>query len=137
MRAITVQQPMATAILHHGKTVENRSRIDNWRGLTGETIAIHAGKKWNPEYAETVHELTGHHYTPDTVTLGAIIGLARITDVHWERDDCCEPWGHAGLGVVHIALDLARPIQPIYCRGNLGAWPVPAIIRRELDAVRP
>jgi hypothetical protein len=48
MRALSVQQPWAWAILHAGKNIENRK----WRlpkGMEGERIILHAGKKIDKE----------------------------------------------------------------------------------------
>lgn len=43
MRALTVQQPWAWAIVHGGKDVENRTQAWGYRG----PLAIHAGARWS------------------------------------------------------------------------------------------
>ncbi|MBB3041198.1 hypothetical protein [Nocardioides soli] len=43
MKALTVQQPWAWAIVHGGKDVENRTQAWSYRGL----LAIHAGARWS------------------------------------------------------------------------------------------
>lgn len=45
MRAMTVRQPWAWAIVHGGKLVENRTR--NIAGSYRGPVAIHAGKGWS------------------------------------------------------------------------------------------
>lgn len=45
MKALTVKQPWAWAIIHGGKDVENRSRKTNYRGK----LCIHAGLGYSPE----------------------------------------------------------------------------------------
>ena len=48
MKALTVKQPWAWAIIHGGKDVENRSWMPNL-GPRGMRIAIHAGKGWDKD----------------------------------------------------------------------------------------
>jgi hypothetical protein len=43
MKALSIQQPWAWAILHAGKDVENRTWTHNYRGQ----ILVHAGKKFD------------------------------------------------------------------------------------------
>ena len=43
MKAITVRQPWAWAIVHGGKTIENRALAWSYRG----PLAIHAGLRWS------------------------------------------------------------------------------------------
>ncbi len=97
MRAITVRQPWAWAIVHGGKDVENRSRniAGSYRGL----IAIHAGladyEQGTPAGAR-YKELYGGE-TPTEIVFGAIIGVVDLVDVH-SADACYE------AGLTRIAL---------------------------------
>jgi len=70
LRAITVRQPWAHAIIHLGKDVENRSRYTYYR----DRILIHAGKHVDREGAESLG------LDPDALVHGAIIGSVEIVD---------------------------------------------------------
>jgi hypothetical protein len=75
VRALTVRQPWAWAIIHAGKDIENR----NWsnRHCHG-TIAIHASKR-----APAVHALPRGVRCPDDEELvrGAIVGVVDIVGI--------------------------------------------------------
>lgn len=148
MRAITVQQPWAWAIVHGGKTIENRTQNWSYRG----EIAIHSGQRCSDRgmrdsrilatiagssidsrdrFRTLQSDLAPH------LVYGAIIGLADLVDVH-PAAGCCEPWGestyveHGGRTrrhVMHLVLEDIRPLaKPIPCRGALGLWTPPADI---------
>lgn len=75
LRCLSVQQPFAWAICAGIKTVENRSRGTNVRGL----IAIHAGAK-----KQRVNDLIrqfGPKLRSDLFKFGAIIGVAELVEV--------------------------------------------------------
>lgn len=148
MYAITVQQPWAYAIMHMGKNVENRTRIGTWRRAMGETVAVHAGKRWSVRGAQMVPELAGrgwqqgwfdeHVFT--RMPAGAIIGTVDVVDVHHDQQSptcplACARWGESSyldadgrtrIDIAHLVLDNPRPLeQPIDCKGALGLWVVP------------
>lgn len=152
MKALTVRQPWAWAIIHGGKDVENRTTAWKYRG----PLAIHAGgvvsnrgqhselvrAAWDaadlPTRFGRSDDLGLWHDVPSQSTLqfGAIIGVVELVDVHEAHDGCCEsPWGEreyveAGGKVrrqlVHLELANAVAIDPIGCTGRLGLWDVPA-----------
>lgn len=146
MRAVTVQQPWAWAIIHGGKAVENRTRIGTWRPTVGQRIAIHAGLRWSERGARSgliwdalarVGWSAGPNALRDDprglLTFGAIIGTVEVADVHPDAD-CCNPWGEASytehgggkrVDVVHLVLETPRAVGPIPCRGALGLWTLP------------
>lgn len=148
MRAITVRQPWAWAIIHGGKDVENRSR--NIAGSYRGPVAIHAGlaayDKDND--ASRVHRATHDTETDARIHFGAIIGLVDLVEVHqatpdefgqircsvgarmgtWARS--CSDW--AGEAEYHLVLANPRPCGPIACRGALGLWTVPDCIAAAL-----
>ena len=143
MKAITVHQPWAWAIIHAGKDIENRSW--NWGG-TGE-LAIHAGKTWDP-YGEVFMLRLGIHVPSDDLVSGAIIGVVNVTGVH-HANRCTEQFGlpspkrcsqWATPMSYHWKLDRPRPIEPISCRGKQQLWNVPedaeALIRKQLEVTR-
>jgi hypothetical protein len=145
LRAITVQQPWAWAIIHGGKNVENRTRIGTWRRAVGTTVAIHASQRWSDRGADSPLVVTSWSRacrlpfevrpisTGDEFLFGVIIGLVDVVDVHLEEGGCCAPWGEqsyveAGgskrVDIVHLSLEHPRPVEPIDCRGALGLWTV-------------
>jgi len=121
MRALSVLQPWAWAIIHAGKNIENRS----WQNrYTIGTIAIHASKGVLP-----VDELPPRvrRPQPDELVRSAIIGIVDVVDVvenHRSR------WFKGPLGWV---LKDPRPLEkPIECKGALGLWELPRSIERRI-----
>lgn len=121
LRALTVRQPWAWAILHAGKSIENRS----WQNQhTIGTIAIHAGMGQDdlallppgvryPKHEELVH--------------GAIIGVVdvvRVVKRHRSK------WFVGPLGWVLENPRLLR--RPIECSGKLGLWLLPSALERSI-----
>lgn len=134
MRAVTLQQPMAHAVLHLGKNVENRSQWTPWRRISGETVAVHGGAAWSRVYADEVQGVCGQRLEADMVVAGALLGVVDVTGMHWEQGGCCAPWGRRNS--LHVLLANARPLpQPIPCRGQLGIWHVPAAAVAALEAL--
>lgn len=136
MKALTVQQPWAWAIMHGGKLIENRTQNWNYRG----PLAIHAGARISDRGAEDTrihdawHEHGDFRHTPDdpaAFTLGAVLGTVDLVDVHPDAG-CCKPWGesayveHGGRTrrrIVHLVLENPRPFaEPFPCKGALGLW---------------
>lgn len=81
--ALTVWQPWAWA-LFHGKPVENRTWHPPKR-LLGQVVAIHAGKTYERDAYDTIADLLRLTPAPvktcptkEQVTLGAVVGLARL-----------------------------------------------------------
>lgn len=148
MRAITVRQPWAWAIVHGGKDVENRSR--NIAGSYRGPVAIHAGLKLDGAAVldrQIAREAGyGSDWRPwvEALDFGAIIGVADLVDVHqcslnlgcyypadvlgWvpalgidHEYETCSEWGMAG----HHHLVFANPralTTPIPAKGRLGLW---------------
>ena len=133
MKAITVQQPWAWAIVHAGKHVENRSGNHGYRG----PLAIHAGKRYSrrglddPRIAEAASRTGLKALAARRLPVGCIIGVAELVDVHPDVG-CCRPWGESSYTerggrnrthVFHYVLDRVRPIEPpIDHAGQLGLW---------------
>lgn len=91
MKAITVRQPWAWAIMHGGKDVENRSRniAVGYRG----PVVIHAGlaKFEQNNMASEAHKAAHGSETPTRIVFGAAMGTADLVDVHtveeyWNRE---------------------------------------------------
>lgn len=126
MLALTIKQPWASLIVHHGKDIENRT----WPTKIRDRIAIHSSKRMEFVEQEAASclalEITGKIPFTREHELGAIIGLADIVD-------CVEshpsPWFCGPYGFV---LARVHPLpKPVPCRGALGFWQVPPEIARE------
>uniref|UniRef100_UPI003F49AB5A hypothetical protein n=1 Tax=Streptomyces sp. CA-141956 TaxID=3240051 RepID=UPI003F49AB5A len=92
MRALTVRQPYADAIIWGAKRCENRSRPLPAAHL-GTTILIHAGKEPHASKVTAAH--LGRNHAPDA--RGAIIGTAVLVSSHQASADCCSRWGMNGF----------------------------------------
>jgi hypothetical protein len=118
MKALTVQQPWAWAIIHGTKRIENRTTAWKYRG----PLAIHAGTRWSERGARSglvwadLLSLYGWPAGPDAARRdprpgfapirpdGMIIGTVNLIDVHVASpehigagglrvDFCCDsPW---------------------------------------------
>lgn len=143
MKALTVQQPWAWAIIHGGKNIENRSTLWRYRG----PLAIHAGMRisdrgqqsdlvrgaWSAQGLPTKLAERLDRYGYVAVPTGAVIGVVDLVDAH-PASGCCTPWGeesyveHDGgrrVDVVHYVIENPRPIHPVPWRGALGLWTIP------------
>lgn len=147
MRAITVRQPHAWAIIHGGKDVENRTR--NIAGAYRGLVAIHASKAndlgaW-AALAETNLPAWGRAMDARGALFGGVIlGVVDLVDVHLSKrsttashlgdpvcfDDTtptgrlCSPWAQPDHQ--HLILRNPRPLpEPIPYRGALGLWTLP------------
>lgn len=119
MRALSVQQPWAWAIIHGGKIIENRPRRTHIR----ETIAIHASAQPRREWRFPPRSLKPP--PSDEWVLGAIIGFADLIGCVEEHRS---KWFEGPFGYV---LANPRPLRtPIPCKGALGFWKVPSQIAR-------
>jgi hypothetical protein len=127
VKAITVRQPWAWAIIYGAKDVENRAQTWSYRG----PLAIHAGTTWSPQgevddrvwnalcrtwhadawRCENVHDAPSAR--PDRFPFGVIIGVADLTDVHRAGEGCCDsPWADAeyhGKPSTHLVLADRNP----------------------------
>lgn len=129
MRAITVRQPWATAIIRLGKDVENRTRsLGPYRG----PVAIHASMAW----ADSWEGLwPGQHPEPTDLhamddARGYVLGVVDLVDVHADCTEPVEGYGHtstcsrwAQSGHHHLVLADPLPLpRPIPANGQLGLW---------------
>ncbi|MFD7980241.1 hypothetical protein [Streptomyces sp. NPDC059071] len=116
MRALTVRQPYADAIVWGTKTTENRSRPVPGMHL-GSRILIHAARL--PHASKVTAAGLGLTHAPDV--RGAVIGTAILDSCHQAADGCCAPWGVADSW--HWVLRDARPLpRPVPAVGLLGLW---------------
>jgi activating signal cointegrator 1 len=136
MRALSLTQPWATAIITGVKQIETRSWQTPFRGV----IAIHAAKGfpgWAKEFAMTENTLGR---LPDRLPLGAIIGVAKITDIKRTEEIVTQIsaierlYGDYSFGRFGWFLsDVIALPEPIPCRGALSLWEVPIDIRPEIQ----
>lgn len=154
MKALTVQQPWAWAIIHGGKNVENRTQLWKYRG----PLAIHAGARWSSRGGESklVRDAIAPYLTfgqfqrpvdpaehKGRIAFRAIIGLVDLVDTHVADPGCCDsPWAEHEYteyrppiqrrDIVHLILENPRAVDPIDCPGRLGLWNLPADIEATL-----
>lgn len=74
MKALSIMQPWAYAILHLGKDIENRS----WRTEVRGRILIHAGKKIDQKSLKLLEYEYSLLVKPEMLTTGGIIGSVEI-----------------------------------------------------------
>ncbi|MEU6925509.1 hypothetical protein [Streptomyces sp. NPDC046631] len=112
MKALTVRQPWAGAIVHQEKRVENRT----WKLPAkhhGARVLIHAGAQLDKN---------AKIYGPNFGVYGAIVGIATITGYHWSDDGtCCGPWGFESTYHWTLTAVTALP-DPVPAKGALGFW---------------
>lgn len=112
MKALSIRQPWADLIIHHGKDIENRSWPTSFRG----TIYVHAAKKWGREEKENMEWAINFLDIQDAgePVLGAIIGTVDIVDCVVASDS---EWFSGPYGYV---LKNPKPLPVTPCKGMLG-----------------
>lgn len=113
MKALSIRQPWAWAILHAGKQVENRSWPTAYRG----PILIHASKTYDRDGHEWIKSELGIQI-PETAC-GGIVGQARLVSCVTEADS---RWFFGPFGFV---LEDVEPLPFVKCRGRLGIFHIP------------
>lgn len=128
MKALSIRQPWAWAILHAGKDVENRTWGTDFRG----EFLIHAskglGKQECRDAIMTVVDIAPHAYDLwpgyETIERGGIVGIARVVDVRLNRAEHAKsPWEVPDQ--FSFVLADAKPLPFVPCSGLLGFWNVP------------
>jgi hypothetical protein len=129
MKAITICQPYAGAIMDGRKRVENRGWRTNYRGQ----LIIHAGKSL--QWMKTWDDETDGPL-PKEMHLGAVVGIAELTAVYIKTDivtqllssKCTHPhrWvayhHHASGPFLWVLENVKRLVTPIECNGKQGLW---------------
>jgi hypothetical protein len=132
MKALSIRQPWAWAILHAGKDVENRDWQPRNPGLhfRGEFLIHASGNMTRSEYEDFIafaHDVSLRIPFPPghTVPLfgdlqrGGIVGKARVIDVVTQHQS---PWFFGPMGLV---LADVRPLPFVPLKGALGFFDVP------------
>lgn len=130
MKALSIRQPWAWAILH-GKPVENR----NWRTTYRGRFLVHAAKGCTrDEYeaaADSIRWMSEGRLDPPPLSelpRGAIVGAITLTD-------CVERMGSRRFVGRFGFVVLAKPVsfdEPIPCSGECGFFNVPAEVEAEI-----
>jgi hypothetical protein len=128
VKALTIRQPWAYAIMRLGKDVENRSWPTDHRG----PLLIHASARAEAGarelLSEYIHrgELPSDEFLRDLPT-GCIFGVVRVKGC---IQNSKSKWANPGMW--HWVLEAPRPIEPaVKCIGRLGLWtPAPEIVRQ-------
>ena len=112
IKAFSIRQPWAWAIIHAGKDIENRDWPTRFRG----EVCIHAAKKWGVEERmdiDCIHRASGIRFPIGAPLLGGIVGVAEIADCVEASES---PWFMGRYGFV---LRNVRPVDFIPVRGAL------------------
>ena len=132
IKALTIRQPWADAIVHGTKRTENRTRPTKYRG----TVLIHAGLTGDRNAV-----LAGIPVGPDV--RGHIIGTAQLVGCH-PGMGCCAPWGRMQSSRFEPPLwhwelaDVTALTAPVPAKGQLGLWnPTPEILAAIADQPCP
>lgn len=116
VRALTLRQPWAWAVIFGGKNVENRT----WKPRKPFTLLVHAGITWTEEGAEHCEKL-GVDVPEDATWGGQIIGAVDVTGATEQSDS---PWALPGYW--HWELQNPRPANPpIPTRGRAALFRPP------------
>jgi hypothetical protein len=137
--ALSIRQPWAWAILHAGKTVENRE----WKSPPGHrgTLIVHTGTRREPRDLTDwwiAEPERANRPVPADLPLGAYLGTVELVGAH-SSSACrhtldappwlgfCSPWADADYRgdkhTWHLELRDPRPFpEPIPGKGQLGLW---------------
>lgn len=113
MKAISIQQPWAWAILAKDKDIENRTWPTRHRG----PVFIHASKTYDRYAHKQIEDILGIAI-PEDLPRGGIVGLAEIVDCVTESDS---KWFSGPVGFVLANPD---PLPFIRLKGRLGLFDV-------------
>ncbi len=114
MKALSVRQPFAWAIVHGGKDVENRSWATSYWG----PVLIHAGMRWHDVTPAMLARRMGVQ-VPADLPRGGIIGRVEIVDCVESSES---PWFEGPYGFV-LTDPRPLPFRPLV--GKLGFFDVP------------
>jgi hypothetical protein len=134
MKALTIKQPWAWAIMSAGKDIENRNWFTNVRG----TIAVHSSKKLDVAEVESYkYTVLGNEFFDypqevnclwEDLICGAILGTVEIVDCVKGFNS---PWFFGDYGFV--LKNSKRLAEPIPFKGALGFWDIPKEIEEKIN----
>jgi hypothetical protein len=114
VKAISIQQPWAWAILTQGKDVENR----DWPTKVRGRVLVHVGKKFDDSGVDCLYDCY-QIQTPIGLPLGGIIGSVEIVALVTAYKS---PWFYGKFGFI---LQNPKVIPFIPYKGRLGFFDVP------------
>lgn len=112
MKALSIRQPWAHAIIHMGKDIENRKWATEHRG----PLLIHASK--TPDQWRLGEWSAAKRVDPEQLQYGGIIGIVDLVDCVTASSSS---WFYGPYGFV---LANPRPLRFHECRGQLGLFEV-------------
>lgn len=113
MKAISIKQPWAAAIIYGGKDIENR----NWKTKFRGRVYIHASMSVDKNAPEHVWDIFEKHFD-EKHAFGGIIGSVEITDCVDKSDS---KWFSGKYGFV---LKNPKPCEFIRYKGQLNFFEV-------------
>ena len=114
MRALSINQPWAWAIVEAGKDIENRVWRTNYRGK----FWIHAGKKFDVDGLHWICSRFPGIKLPTTWQMGGVIGSDTLVDCLQQHSS---QWFFGPFG---YTLKNAKPCRFRPCRGYLNFFKV-------------
>jgi hypothetical protein len=117
MKALSVCQPWAWAIVHGLKRVENRTRPTRHRG----PLVIHASRSRRYLGQDYSHLLAGLPPVEE-LDFGALVGVVEVVGCVRVEEVAGDPFA---TGPWCWLLARARPIRPVPFRGQVGLFNVP------------
>lgn len=120
---LSIRQPWAELILHHGKDIENR----DWRTNVRGKILIHASNRKNKKeineallWCKSISARLNQPLIVDYLSFGCIVGQVDLVDC---VENSSSPWFLGRYGFV--LRDPVAYAKPIPYRGQLGFFNVP------------
>jgi hypothetical protein len=114
--ALSMKQPWAFAVLHLGKSVENRK----WRSSFRGRVVIHASRTTDDDGMDYIR--AAGFALPTRLPTGAYIGEVTISDCV-PQSECRSPWAFGPW--CYLLEEPVSYAEPIPARGWLGFYPVP------------
>lgn len=138
IEALTLTPPWDFAIIHCGKSIENRK----WKTTKRGWVLIHAAQQTSPEdHAAVIETAQAAGYTgpmPEyrEVRRSAITGAVRIVNVmHYDEQARCKmPLGWSVPAQFGFVLADPIALPPVHAKGAQGFWKVPRDVREKLLA---
>jgi hypothetical protein len=127
MRAITINEPWATLIVHGIKRVENRSWSTNYRG----SLLIHAGKAIDTDGLEFCK---AEGILVPELRPGKIVGRVNLIGIHAIDEPCCRDYDSRFATGPFCWFFAEAEILPeaVFCVGQQKLWTLPEYLMTEL-----
>jgi hypothetical protein len=117
MKALTVAQPWAWALIFGNKRIENRNWSTTYRG----PLLIHAGKS-TKFWVDTLPHGTKPPERP-ALPFGVLLGIVDLIDCVPYEEVKDDPYAIAGMICWKVANP--RPVEQVACQGLMAIFEVP------------